>query len=541
MALENFTEQERQILSKYVTNLDSDVYCVKNLPEEVVAVLFAYVSRSNNTFRQNLLKLLGSGEISISSRDSTYSDDIYSEDATAKAKKTAKEFHEKWVVGYGHASVAEHADVKIAIDSLSNVATKMVEHNRLGRYTEKSSRYVKFSKDNYYTPPKIARDESFSKKYKEACDHLLDTYDDLYDKIVAYVMERMPQEKGVSDGAYKSSVKAKTCDVVRYLLPASTITSVGVSMNARALAYSIKQLLSSPLEEFQELGQKIKTEAELICPALLKYAEFDPMMHDVPLAARKLADFVFVGTEIEKPRRPVELVHYDKDVVDKIAASILYKHSNLPYHQVYERVQKMSSQEKEKIFDTYHLSKGKFNIPLEEFEHGNFTFDMIMDFGAFRDVQRHRTCIQSDQLITADHGYDTPEDIIKAGCQKQYQAAMEKAAQAYNAIRKKYPHEAQYVVPNGYRKRVLITWDLRGLENFIRLRSSPHGHESYRRIAQQTYDELARISPLLVKYLSVDKNEYYLGRLKSEVAKHEKIDELKKKYGEQAVVTEGNQ
>ncbi len=514
---ENFTEEQKKFLSRFVTNTESDVYCIKNLPEEVVAVLFAYYSRSSETFRQNLLKVVEQGDLNLSKVQ-----DLYEEsDELSAAKQKAAKFHQRWVLNYGHASIAEHSDIKFALHNISNVFTKIIEDNRLGRFTEKSSRYVIFDKNNFYKPKKIM-DSEFKEEYLEVIGLLFDTYEKLQEPMMKFVRERMPQAEGISDRAYEASVKAKACDNIRYLLPASTLTSLGMSINARTAAHAIRKLLSSPLEEAQQIGRQMLEEGKKICPTLLLFADYNQYIAETnkkmfEIAQEKLGD---TSVTLEKP---VKIVNYDPDAEDKLIASILYPYTSQTYTHILEKVRIMTRAEKEKIVEEYLRRIEQFDYPLRELEHIYFTMEMIMDLGAFRDVQRHRIVTQTVQLNTCDHGFETPSDIIEAGFQQEYETVMQKAKELYNKIKQRFPQESQYIVPYAFGKQMIFTWNLRELEHFIRLRSTEHGHESYRKIAQACHEEIEKIFPLLAKYLRVDKNEYYLGRLKSEMAADEKI------------------
>ncbi|MBW3019000.1 FAD-dependent thymidylate synthase [Candidatus Woesearchaeota archaeon] len=522
MGKEGFTDKEKEILLKHVTNIDNNIYCVKNLPEEVVAVLFAYYSRSENKFRTNLLKTLGSGDIDVKGVRDLYG----AEEGYSEAKEKAMKFHNKWVVGYGHASVAEHADLKYALEDVSNVFTKIIEDNRLGRFTEKSSRYVIFDTNHFYKPKKIM-DSKYKDRFLNATHKLFGLYEELQAPMFEFIKKKVPQEEGVSDRAYEASVKAKVCDVLRYLLPASTLTCLGCSLNARAAAHAIKKLLSHPLEEAQEIGKQMLEEGKKICPTLLEYADYNKYLAETPPSMHRVTDKVLESIPKSPTENCVVLVDWDKDAENKLIAAILYKYSHHSYDQLIALARLLSKEVKENILDEYLRRIDRFDYPLRELEHVYLTTDMIMDLGAFRDVQRHRVCTQTVQLNTCDHGYETPPDLIAAGFEDRFQDAMKTAKEAYDAIAKEFPYEAQYVVPYAFKKRMLFTWNLRELEHFIRLRSSPQGHISYRRIAIRCHEELEKKFPLLAKYLRVNKENYELGRLKAEMATDEKLKRLK--------------
>ena len=252
-----FTREQVALLAPYVTNVEHPVYALKNLPEEVVAVLFAYYSRSRDSLRQNLLKLIQERDIDVEAHRASSS---LGETELTEAKEKARQFHEKWVVGYGHASVAEHAVVHLAIEDISIVATKIIEDSRLASYTEKSTRYVLFGDDKFYRVPRLLT-SPFAALYEDTVRSLLHTYMTLLPQVVECVEARVPRRTGQSERAYETACRAKAYDLLRYLLPASTLTNVGLTINARVLEHLLSKLQSHPLEEARDLAVAMKREA----------------------------------------------------------------------------------------------------------------------------------------------------------------------------------------------------------------------------------------------------------------------------------------
>jgi thymidylate synthase ThyX len=211
--------------------------------------------------------------------------------------------------------------------------------------------------------------------------------------------------------------------------------------------------------------------------------------------------------------RPVKLVRYPEDAEEQLVAAILYGYTNRPMTQVLEKVRKFGQEERERVIDEYLKRRGKHDQPLRALEHLYYTFDILVDYGAFRDIHRHRMATQTRQDLTVAHGYETPEELVRYGLKDTFDRCMEWATEAYTQIAKDSPLEAQYIVPLAYRIRVLFAWNLRELHHFIQLRSAKQGHISYRRIAQQVFKELEKVQPLLARYILVDFSEYELGRL----------------------------
>ncbi|MBI3015052.1 MAG: FAD-dependent thymidylate synthase [Candidatus Tectomicrobia bacterium] len=505
---DSFSADEKVLLSPYVTNVDRPIYALGNLPEEVVAVLFAYYSRSTESLRRNLLKLIRDQEVDLDRRLQWIEQDS---GALAEAKEKARQFHEKWVVGYGHSSVAEHAVVHLALEEVSILATKIIEDNRLASYTEKSTRYVIFDPRSYYTPARL-QESSCREIYERTVTALLSCYHTLMEETIAAVQARWPRQEGKTEAAYKAACRAKSCDILRYLLPAATQTNLGLTINGRALEYMISKLLSHPLEEIQGIGQAVKEEAQKIVPTLIKYAAPSPYRMETEQVMREMAQ-EFSGTTSPQEDRTVRLVAAPEDAEKRLVAAILYSYGSSSYAQLTDRVSLLSPQERERVIDEYLKGRGPHDPPLRALEDLVYSFEILVDFGAFRDIQRHRMATQHLQEFTADHGYVVPPEVAELGLETHFEASMEQAREAYGMIRRKHPLEAAYVLPLAYRRRVLFTWNLREMFHFVQLRSARQGHASYRSVAQEVYRELERVHPLLARYMRVDLEEYPLGRL----------------------------
>ncbi len=505
---EVFTAEEIAVLQPYVTNVDRPIFALKNLPEEVVAVLFAYYSRSRESLRRNLLKLIQEKDLDLEERLGWAAKD---QDELGLARQKAKEFHEKWVVGYGHASVAEHAVAHLAIEDVSIVASKIIEDTRLASYTEKSTRYVVFDREKFYRVPRLMA-SPHGRLYEETCSFLLETYTRLTEPVVAAIKRETPRAEKQTERGYETACKAKSCDILRYVLPAATLTNIGMTINGRALEHLITKLLSHPLEETREIGTLMKAEAEMIIPTLLKYAAYNAYTAETHQAMAALASSQFADWTSEEAQ-DVSLVRYPEDAEDQLVTAILYGYTAHPFRQVEERVRKLSREEKVHVIDEYLQRRGKHDQPLRALEHLSYTFDILVDFGAFRDIQRHRMCTQTAQELGPIHGYSTPPEIIHYSLLPTYEECMARAQETYRVIAADFPREAQYGLPLAFRKRVLFTWNLREIHHFVQLRSAKQGHISYRHIAQQVFKELERVHPLLAKYIRVDLDDYALARM----------------------------
>jgi len=451
------------------------IYPLAGYNPEIVAVTFGKCSRSPEPFDQIIKEL--------------------------DADKSRR-FHERWIIGYGHKSVAEHAVLSLALENVSILATKVIEDNRLASYTEKSTRYQKFDKKRYYKPPKLMASD-LGKLYEETVDSYFDTYDQIVPEMFKFFEGKFPREKGTDEKIYNSRIRNKVFDNCRYMLPVATQTNLGMTVNARQLEYAIIKMLSHPLEEIQQIGEEIKKAALKIIPTLVKNASRDEYIFETAKNLSKISKKYLGKVKIDK-EQPVTLVKYNKDAEEKVITALLYKFSNLPYAKVQSSFRKMTKKDKEKIIDATLKKYQRKDQPPRELEHAYYTFDILMDYGAFRDVQRHRMNTQTNQFATTEHGYSTPDGIVEAGFKEQYDAVMQKAADTFKILSKRFPIAAQYAVPLAYKKRTLITMNLREVYHFVRLRTGPAGHISYRRIAQEVYRQVKKVHPLLAKYIMVN-------------------------------------
>ena len=520
------TQAEADLIRPYVTNLDRPVFGLRNLPEEVIAVLFAYYSRSRDPLRKNLVKLLSE------TWDTASASAALSREGLTYAEETARRFHERWVVGYGHASVAEHAVAHLAVEGLSIIGTKLIEDCRLASYTEKSTRYVVFDRDSFYPEPTLAG-SAYAYLYTSTCQRLLDTYTVLMPKVIAAIETTTPKSANQTPAAHATACKAKACDILRYLLPASVRTNLGMTVGARELARMISKLLSSPLAEGQLLGTQIKVEGQLLIPTLLKHAEANPYLAETEAALlesgqafdRLPAGEPFVrmipcadpGTgearyQPEDPDTAVRLVETPADAENRLITALLYGASEQGYPEIRNKVRELSADERTHVIEEAFRRRGPYDQPPRALEHLNYTFDVLIDYGAYRDLQRHRLCSQTTQLLSTRYGWSTPEAIGDLKLTSVYEQAMQQAASAHVAIARDYPHEAQYVLPLAYRKRTLFTLNLRELHQINQLRSGKQGHPSYRKIAQEMFRAVERVHPTIAQYISVDLNDYALAR-----------------------------
>ena len=512
---ETFSPDERAALAPYVTNMDDGVFALRGLPEEVVAVLFAYYSRSKDSLRRNLLKLLQEGDLDLTGAGGAAPAlDEADNDALAAARQRARVFHEKWVVGYGHSSVAEHGCVHLAIEDVSIIASKLIEDGRLASYTEKSTRYVAFDIEKMYTPPALLEHPELAAEYHDTLAALLDAYSGWTEDIIARIKSRVPKTEKQTERGYDSACRASTFDILRYLLPAATYTNIGLTLNARSLETLITKLLSQPLHEGRAVGERLKSEARHIVPTLLKYADHSAYRAETDHAISSIA--VELGLDSLEPTTTasgVTLTAADPDADDRLVAAILFGAVEAPMSELLPRVRSLDQETKERIVEEYLKGRGKHDAPGRALERIGCTVEITMDYGAYRDVQRHRMATQTTQALTPALGYETPPEIMRFGYAERYDALMGRAAATYaQLVAAGFADEAQYILPLGTRVRALFTWNLREVTHFVELRSARQGHPSYRKIAQQVYAAVAEAYPLAARYMRPNMNEYALTR-----------------------------
>jgi thymidylate synthase ThyX len=453
-----------------------DIYLLnpKELSPEVIAVAFAKTSRSPESFR---------------------------EIAAGLTDEKSAEFHDKWVVGYGHASVAEHAVLHLALENVSRLAIEAIESNRLASYTEKSTRYQVFDRDAFYTPANLAASQ-YAELYRDTIHLLFDTYFASIEPVRAVILQKYPRHAGENEKRYEGRIRSKWIDNCRYLLPTATLANVGMTVNARVLEHAISKLLSHPLEEVREIGVEMKRVAQGEVPTLVKYAQrSEYLAKQMQKAEGGIPQGRFAGRDEGSSCEAVQLVNYDPGAEVKVVAACLYRTGGIDFEQAVREAQVMSVEQRRELIGLALADRGEFDAPLRELEHTALTLDCVMDQGAYFDVKRHRMMTQTPQPLTADLGYAVPKAIVDAGFAAEYDRAMEAAAEAYRHIDTDFPHEAAYVIPNAYNRRVLLTLNLRELFHFAQLRGAPNGHFAYRRIAIKAYEIARQAYPAFAPFM----------------------------------------
>lgn len=537
-----FTPEEQKILAPFMTNLDKPIFALINLPEVVKGALFSRYSRTTKSLRRVLLeefildKEMGFREI-VNYQTGSGSDQVV-------AIKKAEEFYDRVLVGYGDDSVAELAGAHVAIEQVSIVATKILEDSRLGLSPlEKSTRYVYFdqkinSKWQYYEEPAIMQSE-FADDYTKTCNMLFETYSKLIKEMSKYFMEKHPKEEGISDRAYNSTIRAKTCDVLRGLLPASTLTNMGFFGDGRAYEYLLTKLYANNLNECHGIAAMLQGELAKVIPSFVKRAndKYGQSMQEYwknnRSSTQEKVNSSLANFNNDHGKKEVVLSDYDADGDEKIIAAILYEHSDFPMEQCIIISKNMAVEEKDSLVSVYSGKRGnRRHRPGRAFEHSFYTFDILANYGAYRDLHRHRILTQTRQILGTKHGYTMPQELADAGFDSEFKEVMQSAKNINEKLAARFPEQSQYVVPLAYKIRWNLKLNAREAIHMCELRSMQQGHIDYRLVAQQMFSEINKVHPLIGKHFNfMDMKSYEFERIESEKKLDKKLEELKKKYG----------
>ena len=538
---EVFTTAEKKILSFYVSNTDRSVFVLTNLPEVIKGALFSRYSRSTLGLRSLLLRDFIQEKNSKFSEIQAVTENPDSARNSKLAIESAQKFYDRILDGYGDDSIGELGGAHLALENISILANKTVQDSRIGGSPlEKSTRYVSFadkigitpgeSEFRFYQEPTLL-DSVHRNLYLENCRNLFDTYVRFTEPIRKHVRKLMPREPQISQAAYERSVIARAYDILRGLLPSSTMTNMGVFGNGRFFETLITKLRSEPFSELNQIAQFTFEELSKVIPSFIRRADAEHRSfqdyRNFNLAQQQLVrNFAsaHLGDLTAELAESVCLVDYDREAETKLLAALLYSQSGLTLQQIRGSVRSMPQTEKTRLIkQAIDLRLHRRHKPERGLEMAFYTFDILGDYGMYRDLQRHRMFTQERQPLTTRYGYDTPDEIEDAGLGAEYHRAMARSADAFETIVKDFPHEAQYVVPMSYNIRWYVHINLRALIWLTEIRSTPQGHTGYRKIAQEMFKKVEAVQPLLAKYMKfVDLNEYSLGRLSSEQRQEDK-------------------
>jgi thymidylate synthase ThyX len=538
---DDFSDQDRSILRSHFSNTDRAVFAIITPRQVDRGALMSRYSRSDKTMRRIFL------------------------DEFMKDPKRGEEFYKRILLEYGDDSVAELGEAQIAIEWISNIAAKKIEDRRIGlSYLEKSSRYVAFDqkvdgKYKYHIEERIMA-SPYADEYLQACDHAFDVYSNNIQLMQKFISEKEPidqflffdsnlkretiygnlkSDKDIESAKriYKSVIKAKSLDILRGLLPASTLTNLGITGNGRAFEYLLSTLYASSLGETKKLADQMYNELNLIIPAFVGRANdkhgktLQSYFENTRTAIYNIAQNHIKNIKQQENLQYVKLLYFENnfEAEVKVVSAILYEHAQgQSLEAITQYTRSMTPQERHKIIQEYtKFRTNRRHRPGRAFEMIDYTFELFTNFGMFRDMHRHRILTLERQLLSTRHGYDIPSEVIELGIVKDYRDCMYKSNEAYKNISKNMPDEAQYVVNFAYRYPYFIRLNLREACHLIELRTVPQGHSDYRNICQKMFEQIKHIHPVFADGMKfVDLRTYNLERLNAEKNSEKKKMEL---------------
>ncbi len=518
---EEFSPAEADVLRRYFTNLDQPVFALVNLPEVVKGALFARYSRTHMSLRRLFLKefvghLDMAGDLTM--------------DATVGLAR-AEELYDRVFFEYGDDSVAQLGGVHLACEQASNVLTKILEWGRIMAYLEQSTRYIAYDArlDNgryrYYRDPTVLQGP-LGARYVGDMDRMFDTYAGMLPEMVGWFAELYPRQPGDGDFTWRQAVKAKALDSLRGLLPAGSLSNVGIYGTGQAYEALLLRMRANPLPEARAYAALMLDELRKVIPSFLRRVDlpdrggaWSAYLADTRAAMEEVAARLFAGTQPE-PRPTVSLVDFDPDGEDKVLTAMLYPYTSLPEGQVATAVRRMTNDERLAVVRAYAGERtNRRHKPGRALERTDYRFDVLADYGAFRDLQRHRMLTIEWQSLTPDHGYDIPEPIIDSGLDGPYADSLERSRELHAALATRYPQQAAYAVALAFKVRFVMQFNAREAMHLLELRTSQQGHPSYRAVCQEMHRLIAeqaghRAIAELMAY--VDHESYGLERLGAE-------------------------
>lgn len=537
----DFSDKEKSILDQHFSNSDKHVFAITTPRQVDRGALMSRYSRSDKTMRK-----------------------IFLDEFVANPNR-GKEFYSKILSEYGDDSVAELGEAQIAVEWISNIAAKKIEDQRIGlSYLEKSSRYIPFDKKvgnmyKYYRDERILKSK-YADLYIESCDHAFNVYSKSINVMQRFISEIEPiddfmyfdsisksekpfsklsndQDIESAKKVYHSTVRSQTLDILRNLLPASTLTNLGITGNGRAFEYLLTRLYCSELNELKDLAHLLNSELDCVIPSFIKRVNekhgksLQSFMINTNKEISKLTDKYLEDIKPDFSPVDVRLIDYmdSKDAEVKVISAILYENAKgQSLHDITKLVESFPQERRNEIILAYTKFRGnRRHRPGRAFEMVEYLFEMFTNFGMFRDLHRHRILTMERQLLSTKHGYDIPKEIIDSGIEKDFKDCMYLSNNTYQSIVKTMPIEAQYAVNFAYKYPYFIKINLRELYHVIELRTTAQGHPDYRYICQQMFKKINDIHPLLMKGMKfVDLNQYELGRFDTEKRKEMKRREL---------------
>jgi len=514
---EDFTPAERALLEPHFTNLEGPVFALTNLPEAVKGAMFARYSRTTKSLRRLFLD--------------EFAGDVTGPDAgdVTAASTRAAGIYERVFVEYGDDSVAQLGGVHLACEQSSQLLAKALEWGRLAAYLEQSTRYMRYDdrpggRWRATVPPELAGTD-LERTFDAFLDDAFVAYGRMYERLDPWFRAKFPKQPADTDFVYNQTILAKTCDTLRMVLPAGTRSNLGIYATGQSYEQLLMRLAQHPLAEMRDYGDLMLVELRKVIPEFLKRVDqpdrgvaWSAYWREVRERTQELADKL-VGDMDPEPRGLVNLVDYDPAGELKVTAAVLYEHSDLPDDQLLEVVRGMTYAERARILAASVGERGnRRHKPGRSWERTQYRFDVLCDYGAYRDLQRHRPLTLEWQRLTPAFGYDVPSEIDDAGLREQWDRIMQRSRETHDAIAAAGLHDvAQYAVSMAYRIRFVMQMTAREAMHLTELRSQPAGHPVYRAVAQEMHRQIAAVHPAIgAAFTHISYKDVDLERLEAE-------------------------
>jgi thymidylate synthase ThyX len=517
---DDLTDRERALVAPYVTSTDGPVFALTNLPEVVKGALFARYSRSPKPLRRLLL------------------DEFLPPDGGparapgAVGEARAEALYGRVLAEYGDDSVAQLGAAHVAVEGASNLLTKALQWGRLASYLEQSTRYVPYTdrpggRYRYHLPAGIAAHPELGPRYRETLDGAFEVYAGLLPAMTEHLGALLPEEPGEAAAARARALRARALDALRGLLPAAATANVGIFASGQAYEAMLVRLRAHPLPEARECGERLLVELRKVIPAFLTRVDREDrgVAHSGYLAATEAAT-ARVAREVlgDPPAGPdgpaVRLVDWDPDGEERVVAHALWPAGGGTLADARVAAAGLGPEGRARVLDAYVGRRGdRRQRPGRALEATTYAFEVVCDYGAYRDLQRHRLLTLQAQPLGPRLGYDVPAEVAAAGAEEEYVRAQEACAALHDELLEPFGPEAAYAVTLAHRIRFTMTLNAREAMHLIELRSLPQGHESYRWVAREMHrliGERAGHRALAAAMSFVDRSEPLAGRLAAE-------------------------
>jgi thymidylate synthase ThyX len=517
-ASEPLTDEERALLARFVSDPDSSVFALTDLPEVVKGAMFARYSRYGGSLKRLFLD--------------EFAADLDTDDPAARAER----LYDRVFTEYGDDSVAQVGGAHVAIEDVSNLLTKRIEWGRLAAYLEQSTRYIAYDgkpggRYRYYRDPDVLAGPHGA-AYERELDAIFDTYAELVPVVLAWVRRRWPKDEDTSAFVYGNATKAKALDLLRGLLPAATTSNVGMFASGQSYEGLLLRLRADELAESRAVADQLLTQLRTVIPSFLTRVDRPDRggAWSAYLAARRAETRALaqelVATDPVEPTDLVTLTDWaPRDPLDAEVALVtaaLYPHVTIPESQLEAQVRTWPADRRADALRAYVGERAnRRHRPGRGFERVWYRFDVLGDYGGFRDLQRHRMLTIEWQDLTTAHGYETPPELEEAGVADRWHAALERSDALYQQLRAGHPVQAQYAVCFAYRVRYVMQLNARAAMQMLELRSTPQGHPQYRRVVQEMHRLIAEVAghrAVADAMVHVDHGVGELERLESERA-----------------------